>query len=96
MLFIQIIDKATLVIPEVAGKVAEVAGNVALAEGAEPEDMDRIYSVSPPTVSVSQSVSQSAAVAASVLDGERMTLPVAETETKTRKEGEVQSGSDTV
>lgn len=76
----------------VAGKVAEIAGNVALAEGVELDKIDRIYSVSPLTESVSQS--QSVAVAAIVLDREIMKLLETETETNTKKEGGVQSGSD--
>ena len=76
----------------VAGKVAEIAGNVALAEGVELEEIDRIYSVTPLTESMSHS--QSVAVAASLLDRERPKLPETETEINKKKEGEVQSCSD--
>jgi hypothetical protein len=50
------------VIPEVAvvaGKVAEVAGNVALAEGVEQDERVQVYTVAPQSASVSASVSAS-------------------------------------
>ena len=56
-------------IPEVAvvaGKVAEAAGNVALAEGVEQNEMAQVHTVTPQSASVSASgsVAVSQAVAA--------------------------------
>ena len=68
----------------VAGKVAGVAGNVALAEGVELEVIDQIYSSSPQ----SESVPQSAAVAVPDIETKR------ETEREEEREIKVQAVSD--
>jgi hypothetical protein len=67
------------VIPEVAvvaGKVAEVAGNVALAEGVEQDERVQVYTVAPQSASVSASGSGSVAVSQAVaaLDREAVTV----------------------
>jgi hypothetical protein len=57
------------VIPEVAvvaGKVAEVAGNVALAEGVEQDEMVQVFTVTPQSASASVSAPVSASGSGSV------------------------------
>lgn len=60
----------------VAGKVAEVAGNVALAEGVEQDEIVQVYTVTPQTASGSGSASGSVAVSQAVaaLDIEAVTV----------------------
>lgn len=72
-------------IPEVAvvaGKVAEVAGNVALAEGVEQDEMVQVYTVTSQSASVSASGSGSMAVSQAVAARDIEAVTVAGTVTE--------------